>query len=188
VQAVFEKARLSAADYALITGPGTIGLLCMQLVRLFGCRTIVVGTEADSQRLRLATALGADYVVYAKNAEEEVRDIAQGIGATVCFECSGAGAAVRSALRALRKNGHYVQVGLTAAPVSVDLNLVAMREYTIAGSFAQKPVWWDTAIDLAASGKVRLAPMAEHTHDLEDWETAFAQVMNGVGFKHILTP
>ena len=60
VQAVFQHTSLLPEDYVVVTGPGTIGLLTLQVIKLFGCRTIVLGTKKDRQRLDMALELGAD--------------------------------------------------------------------------------------------------------------------------------
>jgi L-iditol 2-dehydrogenase len=188
VQAVYDKISLNPSDRVVITGPGTIGLLCLQVVKQFGCATVVTGADGDEERLLLAEKLGADHTAKASEAAALISEITGGFGADVCFECSGAVPAVSMGLEILRKGGRYVQVGLPSKPAPIDMNAVALREYTIVGTNAQKPIYWDAATDLVARGKVDLKPLSAHVHRLTDWEEAFGQVMKGVGFKHILIP
>jgi L-iditol 2-dehydrogenase len=188
VQAVYDKISISPFDKVVIMGPGTIGLLCLQVVKQFGCVTVVTGADGDEERLALAEKLGADYTARANAAKGLIAGITDGFGADICFECSGAVPAAEMGLEILRKGGRYVQVGLPSKPVPVDMNAVALREYTIIGTNAQKPVFWDAAIDLLARDKVDLKALSVHIHKLKDWEEAFAQVMKGIGFKHILIP
>jgi L-iditol 2-dehydrogenase len=51
---------ISAGDVVVITGPGPIGLLCLQLVKAEGGYAIVCGTSQDRERLKMAHRLGAD--------------------------------------------------------------------------------------------------------------------------------
>lgn len=45
VQAVFQHGRLSPEDYVVLTGPGTIGLLTLQVIKLFGTQDSCTGNE-----------------------------------------------------------------------------------------------------------------------------------------------
>jgi len=188
VQAVFEKADLSPGDAVILTGPGPIGLLCLQAALQFDCRCIVVGTPKDEERLKLAKSLGAELALRTNDADLLEKIAALEGGPLTAFECSGAGAAVELCLTALRKGGRYVQVGLSAAPVPVDTTRLALRELTMGGTFAQKTEWWDKSVRLIKHRKVNLSPIVSHTYPLVDWEKAFANVIAGEGLKHVLLP
>lgn len=60
----------------MLTGPGPIGLLAMQLAKLAGASAVMLGTSLDTDRLKLAKDLGADGVVNV----EEVDDIVEAVG------------------------------------------------------------------------------------------------------------
>lgn len=190
VQAVFEYADLKPEDCVLISGPGTIGLLCVQLIQLFGCKVIVMGTRIDTERLRLAQKFGAEKIIYSdeEHAVSEVKKFCKGRGADVSFDCSGAGKAVQFCIQSLRKGGTHIQVGLTAKPVVIDMNDLALREICIKGTFAQKPIWWERSLQLIEDKKIDLAPLITRIHKLEDWKEGFQDVIEGKGLKHILVP
>jgi L-iditol 2-dehydrogenase len=185
VHGVFEKARLKPGDTVLLSGPGAIGLLCLQVVKLFGCRVIMIGTQKDEKRLEIARELGAECTLYAEDPDtlRRVREFCG--GPTTAFECSGAVPATEFCLAALPKGGRYVQIGLPSAPTPVDLTSVALKELIVTGSFATKPIWWIKTIDLMGEGKINLKEMVTDIYKLSDWEKGFQDHIAGEGIKHV---
>jgi L-iditol 2-dehydrogenase len=185
IHAVFEKANLHPGDVVLLSGPGPIGLLCLQAIKLFGCRVLVTGTEQDKERLVLAETFGADEILTVKTPGIKEKIMEYGGGPVIAFECSGSVEASRFCLEALNKGGRYIQVGLPSTLSPVDLNLVALKEQTIAGVFATKPEWWIRSLDLMARKQIDLKPLIGNTYSLYQWETAFRSHMEGKGLKHV---
>jgi len=188
-QAVLEKGNITAGDRILITGPGAIGLMCLQLAVLCGGRVTVVGRKCDEERLQLAKELGADFVAYSddENAEEKIKATFAEFGADVVFECSGAPSAINMALNIIRKGGRYVQVGLTGQATTLDMNLITLKELDVFGTFAQKTVWWKRSLDLVEKGKIQLRPLISKIVPLERWQEAFELYSKGVGLKYLLS-
>jgi L-iditol 2-dehydrogenase len=59
---------LKPADFVVVCGPGPVGLIMLQIVRLFSPRAIMVtGTKSDAFRLHKAQDLGADYICYSED-------------------------------------------------------------------------------------------------------------------------
>jgi len=100
VRAVSELTSVSAGDLVAIVGPGTIGLLCLQVVKAEGEIAIVCGLSRDEKRLEMAQNLGADYVINVEkeDAIEKVWALLEGYGSNIVLECSVAAAGVALAL------------------------------------------------------------------------------------------
>ena len=180
-----------AGDMAVIAGPGAIGLLTLQVVKAAGADAIVLGTDADRQRLDLARQLGADHVVnvQADDPGPLVRDLTeQGMGADVVYECSGAGPAALQLLDLVRRRGRYVQIGLFGKPVSWDLDQLCYKELVATGSNASTPESWLRAIRLLDQGIVKTEPLITHTFPLRNWENAFEIFRQKGGIKTLLQP
>ncbi|HRL10887.1 MAG TPA: zinc-binding dehydrogenase, partial [Aggregatilineales bacterium] len=161
------------------------------VVKAAGARAVVLGTRVDAHRLELARSLGADYVldVEAADAEALIRDItAEGLGADVVYECSGAGPAAAQLLTLARRRGRYVQIGLFGKPVAWDLDQVCFRELTVTGSNASVPSAWDRALALLASGQVDTRPLISNVYPVTEWESAFAAFEARQGVKMVLEP
>jgi L-iditol 2-dehydrogenase len=188
-QAVLEKANPIPQDTAIITGPGTIGLLVLQIVKAAGTRCIMVGTEADKDRLELAKRLGADIVYPAQEglAEKIIAECGM-TGAQNAFECSGAGSAMNLCIDCLQKGGAMVQMGIATRDTPVNMNAVTLKELTILGSFAQKWLWWEKALKLLEQGTVRVNELISEKLPLEQWEHGFEASIAGKGLKYLLIP
>src|SRR3989304_5769245 len=98
--------------------PGGGGRGVMRAARAEGARVCITGTRADAARLRVARELGADLAVDVNGEDlgEALRAFADVDGVDLAFECSGASPALESCLRALRRQGTLVQVGLFGRP------------------------------------------------------------------------
>lgn len=190
VRGLLELNELRAGDRAVITGPGPIGLLALQVAKASGARVVVLGTAADAARLELAYRLGADGVLTVEAAEGLVDATVDALGGEpdVAIECSGAEPAASLSLRLVRKAGRYVQVGLFGRPIELDFDQVCYKELRVSGSFATTPSSWHRALALAGSGAVSLAAIVGATYPLAEWERAFEAVAARTPGKVLLVP
>lgn len=190
VHGALELPRLMPEDVAVIAGPGTIGLLTLQVVKAAGARAVLLGTDQDAQRLALARELGADHVVNVQQGDpaELVRELTGGYGADIVYECSGAGPAAQQLLGLVRRQGQYAQIGLFGKPVAWDLDQICYKELSVTGSNASVPSAWDRAIRLMAEGQVRTKPLITHLFPLADWRRAFDTFEQRSGIKMVLQP
>ena len=184
------RTKIMPEDVVLVSGPGTIGLLAMQVAKSAQATVVVSGLTQDEERLALGKELGADYVVNIEkqNLFEVLGDLTGGYGADVVFECAGAGPSAAMCLKAVRKAGQYTQMGLSGKPFQWDMDEVAYKEIRMTGMFATIPEAWVKALQLMASGLVNTKPLASHALPVTEWEKAFDMFKNKEGFKIILEP
>jgi L-iditol 2-dehydrogenase len=190
VHGVMEMSRVSAGDVVYISGPGTIGLMAMQVSRAEGGLVVVAGTSADQDRLKLAADLGAEYTIELGVAEprQVVDDLTDGYGADVAVECAGAEASAKSCLEVLRGRGRYHQLGLYGREINVNLDHFVFKEIYISTSYATTFSSFKRALRLMDLGKVDMKPLVSAVYPLEDWEKAFTMFENKEGFKILLCP
>lgn len=190
VHGVLDVEHPRPGDLAVVAGPGAIGLLTLQVVRATGARVVMLGTAADMHRLELARTLGADAVYMAgrDDAGAAIQELSGGAGADVVYECSGAGAAAHELLGHVRRGGRYVQIGLFGKPIAWDLEQVCYKELTVTGSNASVPSAWARALDLLATGRVRVEPLISGVYPLEAWREAFTIVEERAALKTLLSP
>jgi len=168
---------VQAGDEVLVIGPGAIGLIAAQVARGCGGRVTVRGTERDGPRLALAGELGFETSVTGAAPE-----------ADVVVECSGAGPGIADALRAARRRGRVVQMGLRGADVQVPYDLICFHELTVTAGFASNPGSWRRAMALLEAGAVALEPLVSEVVPLRDWRRAFEASRSGDGVKFVLDP
>ncbi len=183
--AVQELTRINSGDLVLVTGPGPMGLFCLQYARANGARVILTGRNNDMLRLELGKHLGADHVVSSANAEQEIMNISGGNGVDVAIECSGSEAAANLCLNTLRREGSFTQVGICGKQIKFDLDQVLYKELRLAGSFSQKFWGWEKALEFCASGLIKVKPIITHSFALAEWQIAFDLFENAGAIKVI---
>jgi L-iditol 2-dehydrogenase len=190
VHAALDMTRISAGDVVVITGPGPIGLLCLQLVKAAGACAVVCGIPQDAERLALARRWGADATldVPAQEVVERLNTYTKGHGADIWLECSGAPAAARLGLMATRRRGQYTQLGLFSGPFELDFSLVAYKEIQVTGALGQSWPAWERSLALMRQGSVDAKRLASHTLPLTEWREAFRMVRQKQGLKIMLQP
>jgi L-iditol 2-dehydrogenase len=175
-------------DDVLVIGPGAIGLIAAQAARACGGRVTVRGTERDGPRLALARELGFETSVARAVPEGDGSAGGQLREVDVVVECSGAGPGMADALRAARRRGRIVQMGLRGADVTIPYDLVCFHELTITAGFASNPHSWRRAMTLLEEGAVELAPLVTAVLPLREWARAFESSHAGEGVKYVLDP
>jgi L-iditol 2-dehydrogenase len=190
VQAVLEIARVREGETAVVSGPGPMGLLCLNLLVAEGVKTIVAGTGADGERLDAARRFGAAAVVDvdAGTLDDAVRDLTSGTGVDVTFECAGHPASVRGCLDALRPRGRHIQVAICGRDISFPMDRVFYRQLTVEGSVCYTARTWQRMFDIFAAGRITLRDLVSHTLPITEWRTAFDLCLNRRALKVLLYP
>ena len=190
VRGVIERTEMKAGDYALVSGPGTIGLLALQCAKAGGARVAVSGTSSDMERLELARSLGADatFIVDKVDMAEATAAFTGGEGFDIAFECAGAAPSAATCLRSLRKHSQYAQVGIFGKPIEFDMDMALLKEIRLTNSFASERTSWVIALRLLVDKKIDTGPLTRDRFSLDDWEKAFSMAENREGYKILLMP
>lgn len=168
-----------AGKTALVVGAGMIGLLTMQAARALGYARVMIA-DIDATRLELARKLGAEVVLHLKGAElvEEVRKQTGGRGADVVLEAVGRNETVAASIDAVRKGGTVVLIGNISPEVTLPLQKVVSRQIRLQGSAASCGEYPE-AMELVASGKVRIEPLITAVAPLEEGPRWFERLHAG---------
>jgi len=104
-------ARVTAAETVAVFGVGGLGHLALQYARIAG--GFVIGVDIEDSKLAMATELGADHVVNARNTDpvEAIRELG---GADVAVALAASPASFDQAYRSLCRGGRLVCVALPA--------------------------------------------------------------------------
>jgi L-iditol 2-dehydrogenase len=160
-------------DTVVVVGPGVMGLLVAECARALGAgRVIVVGRGA---RLRKAAELGHDVVDFtAVDPVAAVREHTyRGFGADVALECSGAPEAVGQCVDMVRKGGRVAIIGIPLENATLPMPRTVLDEIDVVGVRATAGEM-PRAIELAATGRIRLGALVTHRFALEDFADAYA--------------
>ncbi|MBD3174474.1 MAG: alcohol dehydrogenase catalytic domain-containing protein [Armatimonadia bacterium] len=161
------RARPKLGDRAVVLGMGPIGLLCLQALRLSGCR--VMGVDVVPAKLELAREMGAELAVDASatDAIEAVTDWTDGVGADVVLESAGVRETLAETVFMVRKGGTVVLLGFTGEDTDpICLTRLMIKEANFLGSviYSQRDV--PDAIELLASGDLVGRPLITDRCDL----------------------
>ena len=182
---------MQAGDVVLVSGPGAIGLMALQVAKAQGATVVVCGTNSGTyDRLAMAKTLGADYTVDVTKQDllAVINEITNGQGADVVLECSGSARAANEGLVLTRKFGHYTQIGLLGKPIQLDFEKICFRELKVTGSIGSTWTSWEKAIQLIAAGKVNTKVLVSDVMSISDWEAAFKKFEAKGGLKLVLIP
>ncbi len=190
VHAILERSHIRVGDLVVITGPGTIGLLSLQLVKASGGRAAILGLPKDEHRLSLARKFGADLVInLGKDSPHDlINEISGGIGADMVLECSGSSEAATLGLELIKKRGQYTQVGLFGKTIEIDFEKIVYKELELKGSFSYTWTTWEKTLEIMQQEKVNLRPLVSDILPISRWEEGFKKQAEKEGLKIILTP
>ncbi|MFN8619928.1 MAG: alcohol dehydrogenase catalytic domain-containing protein [Chloroflexota bacterium] len=181
--ALCDPAVASPGDAALVIGPGAMGIITAQVLQAQGADVLLSGTARDAARLEIARSMGIR-TVDAADAEAA----APGLGFDLAVDCSGAAAGIRTGLRATRKGGRYVQIGVTGKPIEFEMDQVFLKELVVTSGFASTPRSWRRAVALVAGGHVQLDPLITQAYALADWKEAFDRTARADCMKLVIDP
>jgi threonine dehydrogenase-like Zn-dependent dehydrogenase len=169
--AAIETADLRIGDSVAIFGQGSMGLECLQIARLSGAGRIIT-IDVRDESCAVSRELGADIVLNARstNVVSAIRELTDGIGVDVVFECAGGSPkqglaghqSLLQAIDAVRSGGKIIGVSWFGGPI--DLNVDLLRERSLRYLFPDISTreHLEHTVRLAASGRVRLKPTITH--------------------------
>ncbi len=174
-----------------INGCGPIGLMAIGACLVHGARR-VIASDIFEEKLAIAREMGAELALNAKNEDVVARVKAEtnGLGCDAAIDFTGSGRAIVSALRAVRKGGMLVLVGLPDGEIPINLTEdLIYKEVTVTG-VAGRLMYetWEDAIRILQSPRFSLKPVIGGVYPLEKYGEALAAIRGGAPGKMILIP
>lgn len=174
------RASIQFGDTVVIAGCGTLGLGMVALARLKNPGCLVAVDRMDS-RLEIARNLGADVTLNPDRDDvvQSVRDLTEGYGCDAYIEATGAPAAVKQGLYALRKAGTFVEFSVLKDPVTVDWTIIGdTKELNIYGAHLG-PYCYPKVIDYLYRGLLKTDGIVTHQLPLEKYLEGIEMVHSG---------
>jgi threonine dehydrogenase-like Zn-dependent dehydrogenase len=193
--AAVETAQLQMADTVVIFGQGSMGLECLQIARLCGAG-LVISVDVRDESCHVSRELGADHALNARSCDvvAAIRDLTEGQGADVVFECAGGSPrqglaghqTLIQAMDAVRSEGKIVGVSWFGGPLQVNIDLMRERSLRYLFPDISTQTHLEHTVRLVASGRVRLGPTITHVlNGIESVPQAFEITANKGKYKAI---
>jgi L-iditol 2-dehydrogenase len=176
-------------EYVIIIGDGPIGLIHLQISKLFGAKTIVVGKIPS--RLREAESIGADMILMNNDSDESIRaiwDYTYEKGGKLIIVATSNPDAIDLALKVAGKNSLInVFAGISKNKfVNIDPNLLHYNQITLSGSFSSTPNLMKKAVDLVHDQKINLRRLVTHRFSLDEIDKAFGITEDYRGLRSVI--
>jgi L-iditol 2-dehydrogenase len=172
-------ASISLGDTVLVIGSGFIGLVALQMVRLFGAGKVIV-TDVMEEKLRLAKDFGADLTIHAgtQDVAEMIKQENEGRKADIVYISAPAIQAVHDALDLVERGGTIVQFGVSNPDQTVAINPYSFitRELTYFGIYSSSPADARSTLRLIAQGRLDVKTLISDHFPL-------TQVQEAIDFK-----
>jgi len=192
VHSIYERANILPGDTVMISGPGPIGLLCLQAVKNLNATVILCGVTKDENRLAFGKKLGADYAINVEKNFSDlidlIKDLTSGLGVDTAVECAGVKASLDQCINGVRKGGQIIGVGLFGKNIEINIDLTVIKEINIKPSFTYRHETWERSMRLLKENKIKTAPLVSGEFALKDWAEAFEAFKENRGYKYLLIP
>ena len=159
----------------LVVGAGPIGAMIVALAAHLGAAE-VTAADVESERLPIASALGAHYTVLVGSDD-------LGGEYDIVFDATGSPRAITDAVGRVRRGGRLVLVGLPhAGPVPLPVNLAVTGEIDILGSFRFNHDEFEQALAYLTDG-LDLRPLISNRYQAHQAAAAFTEAASGQAMK-----
>jgi len=175
----------------LVVGSGVTGLLFVKLLGALGAASIITA-DINDYKLRKSLEFGADHAIDARSdVPGKIQKLNNGRKADLVVTCTGAPAAVDTAIRSVDRGGTILFFAPPGPDVRIGLPLfdVWKDEIDMVTTYAASPDDNAAALELIASGKVVVDDMITHRLPLADTGKGFGLVArSGECLKVIIEP
>lgn len=175
----------------LVSGCGPIGLMTIGACKAHGASQ-VIACDLIEQKLEIAKTMGADIAVNSRLVDLPafVRSQTDGVGADAVIDITGNPHAIRAGLKAVRKGGIFVSVGLPDGEVGIHLTEdIIYREVIYTGVSGRLMFeTWEDCMNILQSPGFSLEPVVGGIYPFRDFEQALDALKQGVPGKMILVP
>jgi threonine dehydrogenase-like Zn-dependent dehydrogenase len=181
-----QRAEIEPENFAVVYGPGPVGLSMVQLLKNEGARVAMVGTR--DYRLEIAKALGADEVwndsdesspYYRPDIAKAVQDANDGALADRVLVATASVKANQQAIEISGPGSTVVLMGLAGPDDAISVPLLSnlYLDKTIRFSLLY-PLQWPTTIKLLEDARVDTSRIITHSASHEGIASAIERVLN----------
>lgn len=186
----FIKTEIKPGDLVAIYGLGAIGQCFIKLCKNYINDVTVVAIGRSKNKLDLAKANGANHIIKSTDSEtmsHKLSAISQ-YGADKVIEAVGKLDAWQEAMSLVRPGGTVNFFGgpPQGSKIELDTYQIHYQEVKIIGSFHHQPKYIKEALELIASGKIKMDDLISHEMPMTDLEKALQLMIDSKAMKILL--
>jgi S-(hydroxymethyl)glutathione dehydrogenase/alcohol dehydrogenase len=192
VGAATRTASIRQGDTIVVFGCGGVGLNVIQGGRLAGAEQIVA-VDTNPAKLTLATRFGATATIDAAQHDvvDAVRELTDGRGADVVFEVIGLQLTIDQSVKATRRGGETVLVGVPDRDATVPMRALGL----VYGGRTVRGCWYGSSLpsvdvprllDLHASGQLELRDLISAEITLDDINRGLDDLASGTATRSVI--
>lgn len=170
----------------LVIGQGTIGILCMQVLKQNGNRTIAMDVSDFS--LSISKELGSDCVINSKTQEvkEELLKFlaAEPLDAVIDAVCSPG--TMNLAIDRVKKGGTIITVGIPKADFEFHLVELLCKEITLKTSYLYSEEDFLQARDMVEQGRILTEPLVSRIYKFPEAPLAYRYKLENPSIKVVV--
>lgn len=183
-----QRALPQPSGTVVVLGAGFMGLVCIQLYKLFG--NFVIATDLLEERRDAAQKQGADVVLNPNSSDvlKEVKHITEFLGADAVLCSVGGKKITEDGMNMLKKGGTLVL--LASAPggttFEVDLNRLHYDQSVITGSVSYTSPGYEWTMQALVKGLLDVDALISHTGPLDKTEEFLKLTRDLQGLKKVI--
>ncbi|TGN68757.1 zinc-binding dehydrogenase [Paracoccus liaowanqingii] len=150
-----DRGGVTAGSTVLVSGAGPIGALTVLAAKAAGAAIIIVSEPNPNRRRIIAEIAPYAHIVDPQSSDLPtiVADLTEeGVGVDVALECVGLETSLNACVRAVRRQGKVVQVGLHMKPASIDAMLWALKDISVEATWCYPTQIWPRIARMIAAG------------------------------------
>ena len=170
---------IKEAEYCMVIGAGTIGLLVVALLKMRGAKNIIV-SDVTNFRLETAKKMKADHTINSREVDflETVKTITNGKMCDFAIEAVGIAPTASNSVDCLRIGGTVVWIGNAQKIVEVNMQKIVTTELTIKGNYVYDFPGFRESLKLLEQRKINISPLMTNVYPLSDGVKAFRDLEN----------
>ena len=180
-------------DTVLVMGAGPIGCLHVRVARALGAAKVFLA-DINGGRLEMSANVvkpDAAFDMSKIKLEDEILKVTDGHGPSIIITAAPAAKAQEQAISMVAPGGKVSFFGglpKDAPFINCDANIVHYKEVTLFGANGSSPQQNLDALNMIASGEVKVADLITHKVKLENVQSAIDAVLSGEAIKVVVNP
>ncbi len=191
VGAAIKTAQVHPGATVAVFGCGGVGLSVIQGARIAGAKQIIA-VDISEEKMALAMEFGATHkVAPSDRPAKEIMGLTNGIGVDFAFEVIGLTATIEQCIRAARRGGKAVLVGVGSMEEKFAVNnlILPLTSRTIQGCMYGSVNFktdFPMYLDFYRNGLLDLDRMVTRTYTLDEAPQAFTDLESGVNARGVI--